>query len=356
MPKTYSHGGYSVTIADDGAIQVKPGDMLSKYSMAIHRDFNHCHEYGRKALGSSTITPVADINRISAGETLYHLPTADKNKNQPPVPPSLPKLVAVATDSYLTPIVPFNDATNLPGVTTMYGQDLLYSAGRAAPLGHSVGTTVPDLVDKMRKLLGEFASNDPTGMARRLFSQFLGKLNSVQFFDDASLNQVAAAHQNIMHFMNAALSAPNSPNRSAGKTRIHQALKNAGWDIAKLVAPTDLGVPAFNQGSKWRGTEDFGNGLGVMINGVQHVYVYATKFRYDAARQVYDISLKYLFYDVFGLDDDDLREYGAMSDGMASTTAGVGITAWWQLQHQHNYAPLVTRITIEKDFLNVPAQ
>jgi hypothetical protein len=50
------------------------------------------------------------------------------------------------------------------------------------------------------------------------------------------------------------------------------------------------------------------------------------------------------FYDVFGLDDDDLREFGAASDSFGSSTASVGITAWWQLQHQHGYAPLVTLV------------
>jgi hypothetical protein len=33
---------------------------------------------------------------------------------------------------------------------------------------------------------------------------------------------------------------------------------------------------------------------------------------------------------------------------MTASAAAVGITAWWQLQHQHGYAPLVTRIVIEK--------
>ena len=32
------------------------------------------------------------------------------------------------------------------------------------------------------------------------------------------------------------------------------------------------------------------------------------------------------------------------------TAAAVGITAWWQLQHQHAYAPLVTRIVLENTY------
>jgi hypothetical protein len=48
-----------------------------------------------------------------------------------------------------------------------------------------------------------------------------------------------------------------------------------------------------------------------MINGVQYVYVIATDYRYDSSTQKYDLSMRFLFYDVFGLDDDDVIEYGA---------------------------------------------
>jgi hypothetical protein len=187
-------------------------------------------------------------------------------------------------------------------------------------------------------------------MANRLFAKFLAKQSKVAYFDDAALNTAAAAHDNIKFFCGAALSAPNTPYQSAGKTRIHQALKQAGWDIQKMTAPTDLGVPAFNKGSKARSTEDFGNGLGVMINGLQYVYVIATHYHYDKTKAKYGITLQYRFYDVFGLDDDDLKEFGAKSDSLFSSHAAIGITAWWQLQHQHGYAPLVTRIVLEKTY------
>lgn len=261
-----------------------------------------------------------------------------------------PKIVAVATDKYLTPTNSSVDK-NLPGTAPKYGQDFTFGTGRAAPLGHNVGSTEAVLKPKMRKLLGEFASDDTTGMAKRLFDQFLAKQSTVYYFDDSDLNDAAKAHSNIKHFCDAALGSPKGKPPATGTIRIHQALEAAGWDINKLVAPTDLGVPAFNKGSKWRGTEDFGNGLGVMINGVQHVYVVATHYGYDASSNKYCIMLQFRFYDVFGLDDDDLKEFGEKSDGWTSTTAGVGITAWWQLQHQHGYAPLVTRIILNKTYM-----
>lgn len=267
-----------------------------------------------------------------------------------------PRLVALARDAYLTPTTPFPDPVNLPGLPApKYGQDITSGTGRRAPGGQDVGSTPAVLKPKMRHLLTTFASGDTTGMARRLFDAFLeDTCRDVAYFEDAALNAAAAVHPNITYFCNAALSAPGSPQRSVGPVRIHQALKNANWDITRLIAPTDLGVPAFNEGHKEFSTGDFNNGLGVMINGVQYVYVLATHYRLDPATRRYCLTLKFIFYDVFGLDDDDLREFGAASDSMLSSKAAIGITAWWQLQHQHEYTPLVTRIIVEKTF-DVPA-
>ena len=268
----------------------------------------------------------------------------------------VPKVVAIATDKYLTPKTPFPDTANLPGVPApMYGQDITFGTGRAAPNGQSVGDTEADLRQKMWKLLDIFASGDKSGMAKRLFTAFLNKQNKVTYFDDPALNLAAARHPNIKHFCEAALSAPNMPQRNASKIHIHQALKNAKWDVTKIVVPADLGVPAFNNGSWYFSTGDFDNGLGVMINGVQRVYVVATYYDYYADSGSYSIKLKYFFYDVFGLDDDDLREFGAPSDSLIAPGAMVGITAWWQLQHQYGYAPLVTRTVVEQLF-EVPAK
>lgn len=263
-----------------------------------------------------------------------------------------PLLVAVATDTYLTPKVPFPDKEHMPLIKApMYGQDITSATGRAAPGKQSVGTTAAELKPKMRKLLTTFAAGDRSGMATRLFNAFLqDTCRPPRYFDDAALNAAARAHPNIQHFCDAVVSAPNSPHMSAGKVRLHQALQAANWDISKITQPRDLGVPAFNEGSKAWTTGDFDNGLGVMINGVQHVYVIATHYSHDPKAKLYSLRLKFLFYDVFGLDDDDLREFGANSDSWTSSTAAIGITAWWQLQHQFEYTPLVTRIVLEKTY------
>ena len=269
-----------------------------------------------------------------------------------------PKVVAIATDKYLTPVTPFPDSVNLPGVLPpRYGQDITFGYNRSAPGGRDVGSTPAILKPKMRKLLDIFAAGDTSGMAGRLFNFFLGDTcRQVAYFEDPALNAVALHHPNIKFFCNAALNAPARQDYNPAKRYIHQALKDAGWDITKLQTPSDLGVPAFNLGTKWKWLfriKDFNNGLGVMINGVQHVYVVATYYQYvqATAYSYYSIRLKYFFYDVFGLDDDDLEEFGAKSDSMLSSGAAIGITAWWQLQHQHGYAPLVTRITVEECYV-----
>ena len=259
-----------------------------------------------------------------------------------------PKIIAIATDTYLRPTVTVVDSLLPGGHALGFGQDLSFSTGRTQPHGPSVGTTAADLDSKMRVLLKEFASRDTGGKALRLFDAFLKPQKAVTFWSDGGLAGAAGAHPNIIAFIHRALSAPNSPERTEGQTRIHQALANAGWDINAAAPATGLGVPAFNQGSPEWHSGDFSNGLGVMINGIQHVIVVANDYYYDPCKGEYYIKLQYVFYDVFGLDDDDIRQFGA--DGGWDSKASQGITAWWQLQHQHGYAPLITRIFLEREF------
>jgi hypothetical protein len=68
-------GRFQVEIAADGALRVKNGDWLSKYSAAIHDDYSHVHEFARKSQ-TGQLVPIANPNLIYPGETLYHLPTA----------------------------------------------------------------------------------------------------------------------------------------------------------------------------------------------------------------------------------------------------------------------------------------
>lgn len=71
LPRSYSQGGYNVTINADRSIKVRPGDWLSKYSMAIYGNFDHVDAFWRKD-DEGNFYEIIDKDLIDAGETLYH--------------------------------------------------------------------------------------------------------------------------------------------------------------------------------------------------------------------------------------------------------------------------------------------
>lgn len=94
---------YQVLVEDNGAIKVHPRDWLSKYAMAMYGTPLRVREFARKKDG--VLKPIANLNLIYAGETLYHIPTAhayDEGRAVPrpaatghiakPEPPTLPAL------------------------------------------------------------------------------------------------------------------------------------------------------------------------------------------------------------------------------------------------------------------------
>lgn len=262
-------------------------------------------------------------------------------------------LIAKATSSYLRSIK-LTEKLKVNGDVLDLGQDITYSSNRKAPGNRFVGVDVKTLKDKMYELLDEFAEEDKSGMAKRLFDRFLKKNKSVEVFMDAALNKAIEKHPNFISFSELTLAAPGTKGANPKKTRIHHALNKANWDINKVALIDDLGTPAFNLGAKqfWgkaRGIKDFGNGLALMINDVSYVFVYVEKYNYNSCKQQYHITLKFILYDVFGLDDNDLIEFGA-STPLDLFDAPQGITAWWQLQHQFNYAPLLTKAVVYRDF------
>lgn len=275
-------------------------------------------------------------------------------------PVSPPRIVAIASQPGLKPTYKFTDPA-LPGIILKFGEDFTFGTKRRAPNGEDVGSSEAELKPKMRHLLDYFAINDKSGMASRLFRTFLAKQIQPTLYADKDLDKAVADHENFHSFVRRALGAPKPFGQppTAGTTRIHQALKAAKWDIWNLVAPSDLGAPAFNLGDKydvWENdaTGDWADGLGVMVDAVQYVYVIATHYYFDQPSNYYYINLKFMGYDVFGLDDADVDTYGAQEDDCTfrKCDMGVGITAWWQLQHQYNYAPLVTRFVVERSMFS----
>ena len=75
VTKTYTNWRYSVTLQmPDGAIEVKHGDWLAKYSAAMYNDFTRIHEFGRMDK-SGSVEKILNVNHIFAGEIVYHIPT-----------------------------------------------------------------------------------------------------------------------------------------------------------------------------------------------------------------------------------------------------------------------------------------
>jgi len=140
---------YQVTIADDGAILVKRGDTLDKYSMAIHGVPFHEDEYLR--VQNNQLVPVINVDLIYTGETLYHIPTR-KAYQRNGIKITLPEIVInanalVASDKQQKTIkylqkhhkLPKDEAIKLTKVIMAVGLDL----GNMARLGIILGELTP---------------------------------------------------------------------------------------------------------------------------------------------------------------------------------------------------------------------
>jgi hypothetical protein len=69
LPHPFWGGGCQVTVNADRSIIVRAGDSLSKYSMAIYKDFRHLDKFRRK---DGSEIKGRDRERITTGEILYH--------------------------------------------------------------------------------------------------------------------------------------------------------------------------------------------------------------------------------------------------------------------------------------------
>lgn len=268
--------------------------------------------------------------------------------------------VGTAIDGYLTPKYSFfapaklakNNRFTIPGRFLIFGQDLLHGIGKKMPYGSSRGDDPETLKRVMRGLHNEVADLDSDGKSTNLMEAFFSKRTKPELWEDKRYDNALRIHGNITSFMEKAMSRPGGKQRDGGKAGIHHALVEAEMDISKIKPVTNFGAPALNLGDRpllKKGTGDWRNGLAFMVNGIQYVYIYATYYCYSKVDHTYVISLEYHFYDVFGLDDDDLKEHGTYKySGLFA--APEGVNAWWQLQHQYNYAPLVTRGVTKKLF------
>jgi type VI secretion system secreted protein VgrG len=233
-------------------------------------------------------------------------------------------------------------------------------------------------------------------MVKRIFKAFTdnegGKRNEIQLFRDPELNLAAANHENCIDFCRFAMSSTDMKAevwQDMGLTekpkRIHQILYDAGWDINNVSKDSirDLGIPAFNKKpSLWHPFEwrDIVSGLLLSVDTIPHVHVWVKKYDYRSCIKKYDIELTFVLYDAFGLDikdlivvdekrDDSLLIAGMVRDAaqdqllpppasneeIVTEEAVKGFTAWWQLQHQHDFWPLITQMVVSRRFSNLDA-
>ncbi len=261
-----------------------------------------------------------------------------------------PFLIAVARDPSIVPRVEYA-AKDGSARSLALGQDAEHASDRAAPLDYSVGEVESDLKKLVLTLPNIFAVNDSYGMTRRLFDKFLDKQSALVEFEEDALNKAIEANANFLAFCDLALGVPGTIGADpVNRPRIHQHLAKAGWDINKVSLIEGLGPPAFNLGSKYLLSADYSNGLMIMINGVQHAHIFVENYSYNSCHGSYSITLKFVLYDVFGLDDDDLREFGAPSAWSTNFAGAKGFTAWWQLQHQFNYFPVITKAVVSRTY------
>jgi hypothetical protein len=100
-PGTFTRDGYSVTIAADGKIRVRENDWLSKYSRCLYGDYDTLDVFVRPdpplyapIQEIKGVKEIEDVDRITTGEFLVHVPTyfhwAEK-RGRPRIPPTPPK-------------------------------------------------------------------------------------------------------------------------------------------------------------------------------------------------------------------------------------------------------------------------
>jgi hypothetical protein len=281
---------------------------------------------------------------------------------------SKPFLIAQASQSLIPPIQTLPVPGSAGGTLRLdFGQDSTHGVGGMPVNGFRLGLDEKALRRTMSKLLDVFAHADTDGKAKRLVDAFLRQQDpnanpdtrppgTIKIYTDPKLDKAIEVAENFKDYPDATMGSPGSKFANPPKPRIHQALSAAGWDINQVKTITDLGVPAFRVGDQFpfKTTKDWANGLALMINAVQYVLVFVDSYEYDACKQQYTIALIFELYDVFGLDDEDIKKFGATSSVLA-TVPQEGVTAWWQLQHAHDYAPLITKAVVTKTF-TVPAQ
>ena len=268
-----------------------------------------------------------------------------------------PRLIAQVHEKISAVAGTFNTKTADGSTWTLdFGKDITYGIGGKLPFGDEV-SKVEAVLRKTILVLPTTYGNKTPPMAANEFNAFLTKKSVPEIYSDPALDKTVASDDNFIAFSDYTLNAPGTSHYDPARLRLHQALKINGWNINAVTKLIGLGVLAFDLGIQYPplNSGDYANGLTIMIDTVAHALIFVKDYSYSSGRGNYDIELVFELYDAFGLDDEDMAKAGYKAKIANRFEENRGFTAWWQLQHQFAYAPLVTKVSITRRFSGVSA-
>ena len=197
----------------------------------------------------------------------------------------------------------------------------------------------PALENYMRQLSYIFTTSDDdmTGVADEMIEHFLSG-SGTSYSNDILTNRVRE-HSATIAFV------------SSTKQLLINELIAANGDLYSLSqsnsdyknAADEISAPAYNT------TADYVNGLKICLNGIWGYYLEITEF--NVTENTFDGKLKYVIYDHFGLDTNDLSGASAYSSFLSYTNQ---FGSWFILQRYENcaesYKPFITYIEFEESF------
>ncbi|KIA84139.1 DUF3289 family protein [Kaistella jeonii] len=117
---------------------------------------------------------------------------------------------------------------------------------------------------------------------------------------------------------------------------LKNALKNHHYDPSSIEILT---MKLLNFSSFW----DKVSGLGITVHQVWSVKAEIQDYSYNKCTKAWKTKIKYIFYDHFGLDWDDIKKHGG--DRIPQYHTGDFFKAWYILQHYRSAKPFFTEIT-----------
>jgi len=192
-----------------------------------------------------------------------------------------------------------------------------------------------ELLDIFRHGVENYAAG-PFGLIEtaRTMVRYVSKNIGGEFSSPALTNAVKR-HDNTKTFINAVkgeimelLSTKKEYREEIEKLRIKDESTGMVYDKLKSKKVASL---------RFDKTFDRINGLGIVIHGMWAYQVYITD--YVVKNNSFSVELNFIFWDHFGLDHCDLTKFD--KDVFYS---------WFVLQHFKGYRPLITKVSIEKEY------